>query len=300
MDYYEILGVRQNATQREIEDAYQAQINYFTSRFFPGDKDVAQRKADQLREAYFTLSDPQRRGYYDYLNKIDFGQGGSTKVGKEISPEKKTTPKKGKMVLKTCFVLILIAFLYPALHATIFNEEDSTAETTSSTVNPDSITDHPVSPAKYFTPTSDSFTNSYHLGKGEIPTPISAPISGRMLDFDLSLEYIAPLTIETRGDKNYYIKLKDISTGAVVLSTYISGGDTADFEVPLGEYELVYATGNNWYGIDLLFWEETQYFKANETFDFYDDGEYINGWTVELYLQNNGNLTTTEISADDF
>ena len=301
MDYYEILGVRQNATQKEIEDAYRAQINYFTSRFFPGDQDVAQRKANQLREAYDVLSDIQRREYYDYcfcLNqtsvrktrKVSFGPRG-------LRTEKKKTKKFGLIV---CASILLIVFLYPVLHYTIFRDEGQTEEENSPSVRTDSVTDHSVSPSKYFTPTSDSFTNQYRIAKGEIPRPVSAPVSGQMLEFNDALDYVAPLTIETRGDKNYYIKLRDIQTGKVVLTAFISGGDTAELEVPIGTYELFYATGKDWYGLDLLFWEETQYFKANETFDFYEDGEYVNGWNVELYLQNNGNMTTTEISADDF
>lgn len=301
MNYYEILGIPQDATPEEIEGAYHAQIVYFSPDVFPGDQSVARKKAAQLNEAYATLADPKRRMYYNaYLYHT------------ELNPESYTCsdykqpvwegPKKKKQVFtpKVCVGIIIFAFLIPVL-ASLFSEWKTGSG--NNKVNPTdaiNITDEVTPNQEYFIPTSDSFTNGYYLAQGKIPRPVSEPISGQMIDFDDSLNYIAPFTIETRGDKNYYIKLKDYHTNKVILTTFVSGGDTAELEVPLGDYELLYATGDDWYGIDLLFWEKTQYFKAEDIFEFYEENGYVNGWTVELYLQNNGNLSTEEISADEF
>lgn len=84
------------------------------------------------------------------------------------------------------------------------------------------------------------------------------------------------------------------------MSFFVRAGETANVDVPLGEYTLYYATGETWYGPELVFGDETIYYKADETFDFYEEGGYINGWTVELYLQFDGNLSTDTIDPDEF
>ena len=44
----------------------------------------------------------------------------------------------------------------------------------------------------------------------------------------------------------------------------------------------------------------TSYNKANSRLDFQLIGNQYSGYTVELFLQRNGNLSTQEISPTDF
>ncbi len=73
-----------------------------------------------------------------------------------------------------------------------------------------------------------------------------------------------------------------------------------EFDVPLGSYELKYATGKTWYGLDYLFGPNTSYYKADDVFRFSKTGDGVSGWTVELFQQVGGNLETKKISEDDF
>lgn len=147
-------------------------------------------------------------------------------------------------------------------------------------------------------------------------TPVNTPRNGEIITYP-NEECIAPLTIETRGDKDYYIVLKGetgsgtftrMTTGEIIgkkyddieISFYVRGGQTAKIEVPLGEYEIWYTTGEKWYGKKHKFGPQASYYKCNDYFDFYEENGYVSGWTLELYLQNNGNLSTDLVDAEDF
>ncbi len=107
-----------------------------------------------------------------------------------------------------------------------------------------------------------------------------------------------PLTIRTRpGSGNFYVKLVKQFSNETTMVIFIRDGETAgDVDVPVGSYELRYASGRTWYGEDDLFGEETSYSKAASDFTF-GDGE---GYTVELYKQLNGNLQTHPVNKNNF
>ena len=70
--------------------------------------------------------------------------------------------------------------------------------------------------------------------------------------------------------------------------------------MPLGIYDIYYASGDQWYGETFMFGAETSFYKCDRTFNFYYDGSYFQGWTIELYEQEGGNMETDIISADEF
>lgn len=129
------------------------------------------------------------------------------------------------------------------------------------------------------------------------PTPKNGEILYKRVSTENS---IAPFSVETREGKNYYVKLRHLHSQKDEVAFFVEGGKTAEIEVPLGTYELLYACGSTWYGKTDLFGSDTYYAKANETFQFYEEDSYVNGWTVELYLQSNGNLSTEKISPEEF
>lgn len=220
-------------------------------------------------------------------------------------------PKKGirvksifKMVFGILSMAVTLSFLFWVDH--VASEEEKTEITFTPVERGDHSETYDLldviraqQEPEYFVPLSDSYTNDYHLASGKIPTPLSLPKTGSIFA-DTEIDRIAPFTIDTRGEKNFYVKMKDHDTGEEAFCVFVRGGETAEVDVPLGVYDLYYATGEDWYGTDLLFWNDTSYYKAEEIFEFYDDGEYVNGWTVELYLQNNGNMETSPIDPDEF
>jgi hypothetical protein len=111
---------------------------------------------------------------------------------------------------------------------------------------------------------------------------------------------LAPFEILTKPGQDYYIKLVELPRDLDAVGIYVSGGKRVDILVPLGSYELRYAVGKTWYGIDNLFGPETVRIKAVDRFDFTKDRGGYSGFTVELILQVGGNLRTTEIGPDEF
>jgi len=84
------------------------------------------------------------------------------------------------------------------------------------------------------------------------------------------------------------------------LTVFVYGGQSAKIDVPLGSFELKYATGDTWYGTKDLFGPNTACSKADKRFDFKRTGNQVSGHSVELYLQVDGNLETAPISLSEF
>jgi len=126
------------------------------------------------------------------------------------------------------------------------------------------------------------------------------PENGYVIKFDYQ-DGVAPFAIVApKGSKDYYVKIVDTDTNKDVLAIYVHGGDRAAVDVPLGQYEVRYAVGVGWRGVDDLFGERTRYYRADDTFVFKLEGRYYSGYTVELVKQIGGNLETDPIDEDDF
>ena len=68
IDYYKILGLDKNATQKEIKSAYRRLARKFHPDLNPNDKD-AKKNFQQINEANEVLSDPEKRKKYDQYGK---------------------------------------------------------------------------------------------------------------------------------------------------------------------------------------------------------------------------------------
>lgn len=66
-DYYAILGVNKNATEKEIRQAYRKLARKHHPDVNPGDK-AAEEKFKEINEANEVLSDPEKRKKYDELS----------------------------------------------------------------------------------------------------------------------------------------------------------------------------------------------------------------------------------------
>lgn len=109
-------------------------------------------------------------------------------------------------------------------------------------------------------------------------------------------EAIAPLTIVTRANGNhYFVKITDWYTNETVATIFIRDGQTVETLLPLGSYKIKYAIGETWYGEQLLFGPNTSYSEAEKRFDFTMSEDVATGYTVELFLQRDGNLHTKKI-----
>ena len=131
------------------------------------------------------------------------------------------------------------------------------------------------------------------------PVALSRPATGSMVRSP-SDDGLAPLTVITEAGKDYLIALTPVYSNEAEMMFYVRGGIQTEVDVPLGDYYLFYATGTDWYGEDDLFGPDTQRYKCDDIFPFEEDDDGYTGWTVELYLQTNGNLDSFPVTEDSF
>jgi hypothetical protein len=128
---------------------------------------------------------------------------------------------------------------------------------------------------------------------------VSMPDSGYIF-YKNNMERLCPLTVITQGEDSYYIKLIDTYTQNDVIVFFVGSNVSVDLNVPVGDYEIKYASGVKWYGEQLLFGPNTNYTKIEDVFSFTASDYFTYGWTIELYKQIGGNLESYDINAGDF
>jgi hypothetical protein len=129
--------------------------------------------------------------------------------------------------------------------------------------------------------------------------PQAIPPSGTIRT-STTAERIAPFEIKAAQGSHYLLKLVDAYTYSPVMTVFVRSGTTVEVEVPLGTYEVRYASGETWYGYEYLFGPETSYSKADKTFTFEVVGNQVSGFTITLYKVPHGNLHTSAIRATQF
>lgn len=143
------------------------------------------------------------------------------------------------------------------------------------------------------------FATSSAQASAAMLTPV--PIQQGVQHVYVDAERIAPFRMTTsEGPDNYFIKLVDTVTGLPVMTMYVKGGTTYETNVPVGTYQIHYATGQTWYGIRHLFGPATAYSETVGNFTFSIQGNEAQGNEVELVPQIGGNLATKTISAAQF
>jgi molecular chaperone DnaJ len=76
-NYYDILGVNKTATQDEIKKAYMKLAMQHHPDKNLNNKEAAEKKFKEINSAYETLSDPQKRQYYDMTGTEGTGRQGA-------------------------------------------------------------------------------------------------------------------------------------------------------------------------------------------------------------------------------
>lgn len=127
------------------------------------------------------------------------------------------------------------------------------------------------------------------------------PRTGIMATRGVGSGLTGTIAVETRGGQShFFLKVVSRRGGSTEVTAFVRAGERVELDVPLGSYDLRYATGAAWYGTKHLFGPKTRYSRADSVFDIKWDGSSVWGWTVELYEQRGGNLRTEIISPNDF
>jgi len=284
-NYYEILGIAADARQEEITRVFKQALQEL-----PEDLDEASARRKLLEKAYYFLGDEMRRFEYDRImfnrRTPEPAEDTSTeRPPQPLSPQdpyydrfanasrtknQESDKRPSAWVLAGLFLFVFIlgkAWL------------------------PGYI---PESEQKNL-PAVDPYS---YMPQPDIP-PLELPPGGQVHYYSAG-EPLAPLSINTAIGSNYFIKLVDPNTGAQVMTLFVRGGQRVKTNVPLGNYELRFASGTDWYGEEYLFGAETVCAKADPEFRFYQDDTSIMGHTLSLIKQADGNLHTRRITAKEF
>lgn len=160
--------------------------------------------------------------------------------------------------------------------------------------------------SNYATTAPSTTTPNYRLFDWNFSsTSSSRPANGTIFETSL-YEGLAPFEVNAPIDFDCYVYLHcvDVYYGSNRdISFYVRKGMSFELLVPLGTYELYYATGDGWVSSDardkMVFGNDTTWNVSNDIFYFTDDDNSYNGYTVTLYSVYNGNMDTDVIAASD-
>lgn len=206
----------------------------------------------------------------------------------------------GEKSAAVCLCVFTASIILVTVTPLIDYEDDSYTPTTSIrhiTIDTPSI---PKATISY--PSFDYDLPDYTFPSGSLPRPnstVQEPTTGKIFDLP-SGECVAPLTIKTSGYGGYYFVLEPIGNSSNKMSFYVRGGDVVDIDVPLGTYYIYYASGDTWCGEEDLFGVKTVYQKCDQSFSFYLENGYYQGWTLTTYAVSGGTLDTDIIDKEDF
>ena len=166
--------------------------------------------------------------------------------------------------------------------ALICDECGSSKDTSPSTASSSGGTSN--EPIRYVSP--DANLTSYPITNSWIICP--------MVDRPCSM------TIHAPSSRSVYVYFQGLNAASKNFAVLVKAGTSYTFDTPVGSYTCYYASGETWYGTEYKFGSNTSYAKCdtrieNEA-DYYSATEY----ELTLYAVQNGNMSTSHISASQF
>jgi hypothetical protein len=134
---------------------------------------------------------------------------------------------------------------------------------------------------------------------GEVPVPQPLPETGVMRGV-FGHEGDPVIELKT-GDRtgNAFAKILTADSELEVAVVFIRRSESVVVQVPTGRYRIKYASGDAWYGEVARFGPNTAYSRTNRVIEARRYGN-VDGVTVILVRQSDGNLPVSQISAEEF
>lgn len=222
--------------------------------------------------------------------------------------------RSGKTMARLAIFLIGAVIVYTIIYAAVSSVSTLVSPRISTSQPPVASTTPPPTPSADQAPESsltyeerlDLLRQAGELQKARdaMPDPLEHPRNGYVFYTNSTLDRrTANLTIDASDQLSslgFYLKLRDPETKDCALICYIRGKTKIVIGVPLGTYELVYASGFNWYGEDQLFGPDTRYYLVSDTFSFSKQPEFGNAQTAILTDPYSRNPVYSKISAEEF
>lgn len=175
------------------------------------------------------------------------------------------------------------------------NTKNSTRQSTSSST---SVVTSTPTPRPTATPRPVSVRNGQVLQQSDYQDICSFKVQASALyNHYIYLQYKG-----TPKKTTTYRELKASASSPYVsdIVLYVEHGKEAEIKVPIGNYKLYYASGDTYFGKDLLFGDSTRFYASDDILDFYTDENYSYGHTITLTAVVGGNMDTDPISESQF
>lgn len=222
--------------------------------------------------------------------------------------------RSGIVMARLAILLIGATIVFAIIYAAVSSIPTLVSPRTSASQPPVNSTKPIPAPSADQTPES-SLTIEERLGlmrqagelqeaRNAMPDPLEHPRNGYVFyandTFGRRTAYVTIDTSDQLSSLGFYLKFRDPETKDCALIFYVRGGARIVVSAPLGTYELLYASGFNWYGEDLLFGPDTRYYLVPDILNV--DRQHGFGGTQTAILVDPYSSTPvyTEISAEEF
>lgn len=310
-DPYEVLGVPANASPAEIDSAYRQRVRVVhPDRIDPASSPEAWAAANEvLRElnaAYDLVSDPGRSRTQTPRDRGDQHarpRPATTAPPIGVEAEDLDRSQRYRRMVPMAW-LALVALLGVMVLKNLSDPKDvpPSAGQGAPTRDVAPTSAHRTSEAGCVTQTFAEGSQEHRDGiiaftplMQELPTNGTAWVSNQV-------SRVAPFEVRVAGAEHFLVKLDGQGITPVLL--FVRAGSTAETVVPLGRYTLKYASGGGaqWCGHESAFpfGQGTEFFVADSTLEFGEDGTKYVGHSIELIRQIGGNLHTRQLNASSW
>lgn len=199
------------------------------------------------------------------------------------------TVKKKSIVLLS--LISIIAIIVIAAFIIIFSQQKAPANSTSA----------PAIETETSTQTSSTVVDSAHssgqdeLADGTEIAPLSLPQNGRHYPtYDFTNSTFSSICVHAPTNLNCFVIVKRAGKDIILDRFFVRANQTVDTFLSVGELDVFFAFGDEWYGEDHLFGDDTscQVDRGLDVSDAY-------GYEYTLYPVKDGNLTMPSVTIEE-